>query len=265
MASFWAGANPAILNTFLFEEEAAEECSRYSLGLISLRDWLVFDFPTEAVDSLVAADAKPILRDQVLATGDAMGLALGVLSDSHYLNDNLFLNLAKCASTAQTMKEHIKKNYPPDDNIAQKKLALTEKWEQDEQSRLRREATEKQEESRDAVRVAAEHVYTMLCSVPETSWGPVMCRKMNEWAELEATQMEAIKVAQAKLQNRVRQSATPQKADKDVELEASYRVQAKYTTSTNLTGLVWAASYGFRFGRVIDKLIKYYDYFRCDF
>ena len=228
IASFWASATPDIINTFLFEEEANEVCSCYSLGLISLRDWLVFDLATEAVDSLVASDTKPIVRDQVLATRDAMELALGVLSDSHRLNDNLFLSLAKCASTAQTMKDHIKKNYPLDDLIAQKKLALTEKWENDEQSRLRREATAKQEEASSAVSLAAEHVYTMFRSVPDQAWGPLMIRKMHEWAELEAAQLEAIRVAQAKLQDRVRQSATPQKGDKHVELEASYRLQARH-------------------------------------
>ncbi|CAE7857774.1 unnamed protein product, partial [Symbiodinium necroappetens] len=219
MASFWAGATPDILSSFLFEEEANEASNRYSLGLLGLRDWLICEFPGEAVETIVDENTKPILKEQVRATRDSMELALGVLSDSQRLTDDLFLKLAKCQSTAQTMTDHIKKNYSLDDSVAAKKLELTEKWAKDEQARLRQEAASKSEEAVSAMEVAAQHVHTMFRTVPQTSWGSVMVCKMNEWAELEATQLEAIKVAQAKLQDRVRQSATPQNANADAELE----------------------------------------------
>ena len=241
IAKFMSTANVEVMKGFIFDEQSEESTEIFSLGLKALRDWIVNDFPNEAVDSVVDPCTKPVVKETVLCTRTSLDQALCLLSEAQYLRSELFMSLAKASSTAQYMIDSIKRSYGTTDLVANRKLALTRKWLEDEKQRLRHNAEEKENAAQVAMHSASEHVLAMFRKVPESAWGPMMCEKLGQWTELEATQMEAIKVVQARmnagmqpvpdlggmqdLKERIRESATPQKGDSTKavdELEAGY-------------------------------------------
>ncbi|CAE7723211.1 unnamed protein product [Symbiodinium sp. CCMP2592] len=238
IASFMTSANVEVMKGFLFDEPE-ESGQIYSLGLKGLREWLLYDFPNEAVDDVVDPNTKPVVKETILCTRTSVDQALSLLSEAQHLRSELFMSLAKAASTAQYMIDGIRKSYGTTDLLANRKVALTEKWLEDEKKRIRHDADEKDNTAQVAVHAASEHVLAMFRKVPESAWGPMMCEKLGQWTELEATQIEAIKVVQARvnaglapnleapqdLKQRVLGSATPQKGESARavhELEAGY-------------------------------------------
>ena len=241
IAKFMSTANVEVMKGFIFDEQSEESTEIFSLGLKALRDWIVNDFPNEAVDSVVDPCTKPVVKETVLCTRTSLDQALCLLSEAQYLRSELFMSLAKASSTAQYMIDSIKRSYGTTDLVANRKLALTRKWLEDDKQRLRHNAEEKENAAQVAMHSASEHVLAMFRKVPESAWGPMMCEKLGQWTELEATQMKAIKVVQARmnagmqpvpdlggmqdLKERIRESATPQKGDSTKavdELEAGY-------------------------------------------
>ncbi|CAE7356020.1 unnamed protein product, partial [Symbiodinium necroappetens] len=221
------------MQAFLFDESESAGLSddaSCSLGLRALKDWLKFDFPSEAVASIVEEGTKPVVKQHILCTRTAMDQAMCLMHEARHLKSELFTSIAKAASTGQYMIDNIKKSYGTTDAIANKKIILTEKWVEAEKDRFRHEAEEKDNAAQVAMHSAAEHVLALFRRVPDSAWAPMFSEKLAHWTELEATQMEAIKVVQARmnagmapeapqdLKERVRGSATPQKGDaaKDV-------------------------------------------------
>ncbi|OLQ14654.1 hypothetical protein AK812_SmicGene1197 [Symbiodinium microadriaticum] len=198
-----------------------------SSGLKAMRSWFVTDFALEAVSSLVDADTKPSIRDAVWKTRLEVESALNLVAEAQRAKEDLFLNIAKAASSAQHMLDQIRKNYGATDEIANKKKALTEKWLENEKMKLREAAEDATQAANASKRCAAEALHSML-KVPSSAWGPVLHQKMHEWMELEATE-EAARVAKLQaagaIRARVRESATPQKHGQslldDADLEAS--------------------------------------------
>ena len=229
IGSFWSTATPVDLCSFLFDhEEVTDEIDKKaSSGLKAMRSWFVTDFALEAVSSLVDADTKPSIRDAVWKTRLEVESALNLVAEAQRAKEDLFLNIAKAASSAQHMLDQIRKNYGATDEIANKKKALTEKWLENEKMKLREAAEDATQAANASKRCAAEALHSML-KVPSSAWGPVLHQKMHEWMELEATE-EAARVAKLQaagaIRARVRESATPQKHGQslldDADLEAS--------------------------------------------
>ena len=227
ISTFWAKATPAELSDFLFEERGDDVGRKYSSGLRAMKSWFTFQFPLEAVDDLVEIDTKPSIRDCVGAARSGVESALHVMADAQRLNEDLFLNMAKAASSAQHMLDQIRKSYGTLDPIANKKKALTEKWLVEEKNKLRETAIEATKSAQAAKWCAAEAMHGMW-KIPSSAWGPVLHHKMHEWLELEATEEAArvakLQAAAASVKGRVRESATPQKHGRslpaDADLEA---------------------------------------------
>ena len=175
IAKFMSTANVEVMKGFIFDEQSEESTEIFSLGLKALRDWIVNDFPNEAVDSVVDPCTKPVVKETVLCTRTSLDQALCLLSEAQYLRSELFMSLAKASSTAQYMIDSIKRSYGTTDLVANRKLALTRKWLEDEKQRLRHNAEEKENAAQVAMHSASEHVLAMFRKVPEAAWGPMMC------------------------------------------------------------------------------------------